>query len=433
MTRYDYDGFGRLEKTTRPDGNTTAITREWAVSGNQLYYAKDVTGGQPEKRVYFDALGRTLKTGVAGFDGVLVYTENLYDNNGRLWKTSEPYTGTATHYTVYDYLDDGRMDKITRPTGVIDDYIYTPNSTETKISSSNGMWKTTQTDGCGALIMAKDASGRIDYTYYAYGGVKNISYGGNSISMTYDAYGRQETLSDPDAGTVNYTWNAFGELTNQTDARNNSYNMFYDKLGRITEKKLGTTTVAGYTYDTAPGKGIGQPASVQGDNNITYSYEYDNLGRPVKKTENIQGRSFTIETGYNSHSQMNQVKYPGTAAYTVDNLYQNGYISNVKGTYTTTEDIFNATGYNQRGQVTGYTLGNGLSTTRGYDDFGFPTTIQTPGIQNLEYEFDTQTGNLNWRKDVAKTLQEDFLIVNVSRKSLTTFLSASGRISMLLN
>ncbi len=384
-------------------------------------YGTEMMRQQPEKRVYFDALGRTLKTGVAGFEGTLVYTQNLYDNKGRLWKTSEPYTGTATHYTVYDYLDDGRMEKITRPNGVIDDYIYTPNSTETKISSSNGMWKTTQTDGSGALIMAKDAGGQIDYTYYAHGGVKNISYGGNSINMTYDAYGRQETLSDPDAGTVNYTYNAFGELTNQTDARNNSYNMFYDKLGRITVKKLGTTTVADYTYDNAPGKGIGQLASVQGENNITYSYEYDNLGRPVKKTENIQGQSFTIETGYNGYSQVSQVKYPGTAAYTVDNIYQNGYISNVKGTYTTTDDIFTATGYNQRGQVTGYTLGNGLSTTRGYDDFGFPNTIQTPGIQNLAYQFDTQTGNLNWRKDVAKVLQEDFTYDNLVKNRLETW------------
>jgi hypothetical protein len=44
-------------------------------------------------------------------------------------------------------------------------------------------------------------------------------------------------------------------------------------------------------------------------------------------------------------SKVSQVKYPGTAAYTVDNLYQNGYISNVKGTYTTTDNIFTATGY----------------------------------------------------------------------------------------
>ena len=98
----------------------------------------------------------------------------------------------------------------------------------------------------------------------------------------------------------------------------------------------------------------------------------------------------------------------------------------MKGTYTTTDDIFTATSYNQRGQVTGYALGNGLSTTRGYDDFGFPTTIQTPGIQNLEYQFDTQTGNLNWRKDVAKTLQESFTYDNLMKNRLETWQVGSG-------
>ena len=98
----------------------------------------------------------------------------------------------------------------------------------------------------------------------------------------------------------------------------------------------------------------------------------------------------------------------------------------MKGTYTTTEDIFTATGYNQRGQVTGYTLGNGLSTTRGYDDFGFPTTIQTPGIQDLAYQFDTQTGNLNWRKDVAKTLQEDFTYDNLMKNRLESWQVNTG-------
>ncbi len=98
----------------------------------------------------------------------------------------------------------------------------------------------------------------------------------------------------------------------------------------------------------------------------------------------------------------------------------------MKGTYTTTDDIFTATGYNQRGQVTGYALGNGLSTTRGYDDFGFPTTIQTPGIQNLAYQFNIQTGNLDRREDVAKVLQEDFTYDNLLKNRLETWQVNTG-------
>ena len=92
--------------------------------------------------------------------------------------------------------------------------------------------------------MAKDAGGQINYTHFAHGGIKNIIFDGNTTSMTYDVYGRQTSLADPDAGNITYTYNAFGELTSQTDAIGITYNMEYDKLGRLDVKKLWTTTVA---------------------------------------------------------------------------------------------------------------------------------------------------------------------------------------------
>ena len=86
-----------------------------------------------------------------------------------------------------------------------------------------------------------------------------------------------------------------------------------------------------------------------------------------------------------------------------------------------TANIFTANGYNKRGQPTGFTLGNGLTATLGYDDYGFPTSISIPGIQKLEYEFDTLTGNLNLRKDVAKGLQENFTYDNLLKNRLETW------------
>jgi RHS repeat-associated protein len=416
ITTNYYDGFGRLENIHRPDGNTTEITRHWNIAGNQLYYTQKITSGQPEQRTYYDVLGRNIKSGAAGFDGTMVYTENIYDAKGQLWKTSEPFKTTATQYTVYEYLNNGRLNKITYPTGVTRTYSYPAGSTKTTQTSSNGTWKTTEKDGTGALTMAKDAAGEIDYTYFAHGGIKNIIFDGNTTAMGYDDYGRQTSLTDPDAGNITYTYNAFGELTGQTDAKGNSYSMEYDKLGRIKTKKLGATTVADYTYDNAPGKAIGLLAKIEGDNNITYTYEYDNLARPVKKTENIQGTTFNIETGYNSHSQINKVVYP--KGYIVENMYQNGYISSVTGINQNSVNIYTATGYNTRGQITGYNLGNGKTTTKSYNGYGFLTGIATPGIQNLQYNFNTQTGNLNWRKDAAKNITENFTYDNLMKNRL---------------
>ena len=83
--------------------------------------------------------------------------------------------------------------------------------------------------------------------------------------------------------------------------------------------------------------------------------------------------------------------------------------------------LFNAKTCNNRGQITGYSLGNQLTTTRGYNDFGMPTLISTPGIQNLQYDFDILTGNLNSREDVLKGLQEVFTYDPTLKNRLETW------------
>lgn len=420
ITTHTYDGFGRPETIIYPDGNTTVLTRHWNISGKQLFFTKEITGGQPEKRVYYDVLARKCKTAQAGFDGNLICSDIIYNTKGEQWKVSEPHpeTSSASQHTLYDYYTNGRLNKITYPSGATDTWTYTEKSTKSTVTNSNGTYKTTETDGTGALTMAKDPAGEITYNYFAHGGIKDINHGGNTIEMTYDDYARQTSLKDPNAGTISYIYNAFGELTQQTDARGNTYNMEYDKLGRLDVKKLGTTIVADYTYDNAPGKAIGFLASLSGDKNITYTYEYDNLSRLIKKTENIDGRIFSIETGYNSKSQVSQIKYPGSTQYIVDNLYQNGYISSVTGTGQNSTTIYTANQYNTRGQLMQYTLGNSKVTTKSYSEYGLLTGISTPGIQNLTYEFNPQTGNLNWRKDAAKIIQENFTYDNLLKNRL---------------
>ena len=69
---------------------------------------------------------------------------------------------------------------------------------------------------------------------------------------------------------------------------------------------------------------------------------------------------------------------------------------------------------------------NGLTATLGYDNYGMPASASIPGIQNLEYEFDTLTGNLNRRKDVAQGLQENFTYDNLMKNRLETWQVNTG-------
>ncbi|PIQ30533.1 MAG: hypothetical protein COW63_09675 [Bacteroidetes bacterium CG18_big_fil_WC_8_21_14_2_50_41_14] len=73
--------------------------------------------------------------------------------------------------------------------------------------------------------------------------------------------------------------------------------------------------------------------------------------------------------------------------------------------------LWELTDVNARGHVTQFQLGNSLLTTKGYDDYGFPTTIYTDrGVQDLEYDFNSNSGNLIWRQATVsgQTLKENF-------------------------
>ncbi|MFW5872658.1 MAG: hypothetical protein ACOCVN_01595 [bacterium] len=86
-----------------------------------------------------------------------------------------------------------------------------------------------------------------------------------------------------------------------------------------------------------------------------------------------------------------------------------------------TSNIFSAGGYNKWGRITGYSLGNGLTATLGYDEFGFPASAQIPGVQNMEYKFDELTGNLLSRKDILNAAQDTFNYDNLMKNRLETW------------
>lgn len=78
------------------------------------------------------------------------------------------------------------------------------------------------------------------------------------------------SFNDPDAGIITYDYNAFGELITQTDAVN-SYEISYDRLGRI-DYKNGPEGTYDYAYN-ATGNGKGLLNKITGPNNICDSYE----------------------------------------------------------------------------------------------------------------------------------------------------------------
>ena len=64
-----------------------------------------------------------------------------------------------------------------------------------------------------------------------------------SINATYNDFGHRLTVSDPDRGTWQFTYNGFGEVKTQKDARleQTTLTLLLDKLGRVTNHETAGT------------------------------------------------------------------------------------------------------------------------------------------------------------------------------------------------
>ncbi|MEK6687174.1 MAG: DUF6443 domain-containing protein, partial [Gemmatimonadota bacterium] len=71
------------------------------------------------KEIYFDGLGRTIKTRSEGPDRKVIAQRTLYDNRGQVSYASLPYfEGIDTErWTYFEYDPIGRVKKITNPDG----------------------------------------------------------------------------------------------------------------------------------------------------------------------------------------------------------------------------------------------------------------------------------------------------------------------------
>lgn len=244
-----------------------------------------------------DGLGHTIETQLTsdpdGTDTVLT----SYDGEGHVFTKTNPFRGatppvgtTSTFY--YDAL--GRPIETQEPDGNVLQWCYsgvasTPAvancskqlgsvTTGTWIDSSDekgNHWQRT-TDALGRLTEVLEPSGsaqtpsmETDYSYDAlsnlisvtqWGGASGSS-GARTRSFSYDSLSRLLSATNPETGTVAYTFDANGNVSAKTDARGVVTNFGYDALGRLLSKTY-TGAPAGtmancYQYDTAA-NGVGR-------------------------------------------------------------------------------------------------------------------------------------------------------------------------------
>jgi RHS repeat-associated protein len=243
---------------------------------------------------------------------------------------------------------------------------------------------------------------------------------GNVITNTFDLRGCKTASSDPDMGDWTYSYDVLSELTSQVDAKIQTTSLYYDLLGRPTQRVESGLT-SNWVYDTAT-DGIGQPTSActgsgcsTPSNATTFrAYTYDSLGRPSTLGLTVAGSTYTYTTTYDANGSVSTVTYPSgfVAEYDYTSL---GYLADIED-HTTDATIWTANSADAELHLTQATAGNNVVTTNAFAastgrllNICASTTGGTcnGNVANLSYSWDA-IGNLTDRADTYEGYTEEF-------------------------
>ena len=122
--------------------------------------------------------------------------------------------------------------------------------------------------------------------------------------FSYDGLSRLLSATNPESGTVNYSYDANSNFSTKQDARSISTTFTYDAINRVTLKDYSDTTPdVSYSYDSAT-KGVGRLVST------TIYSSYDALGRLLTYNQQTQTNTYARSSTYSKAGLMTDKGYP---------------------------------------------------------------------------------------------------------------------------
>lgn len=420
-TTNSYDGLGNLIQSGTPIAKTVSTTG-WA-SGmadapeRSVYFSCTQTTGAPYKIEFYDCLGRILRSVTQSFGNKKVVIDYVYDNQGRLTKTSEPYfSGSQVYWNSKQYDRIGRLVSETDASGNTSSMAY--SGLKTISTDALGCTITRNLDVYGNVVSAIDNDGtEIRYSYDVEGNCTKVICGDKEIEIKYDILGNRTRLDDPELGVSTSEYNSFGELIKKTDPYGTTA-FTYDAEGRVTTESHDDSTIQ-TTYDTEWKGAVSEVSVIDTSLSIMkyagIRYKYDAYGRITEQTTSINRTSFTSSMSYNDRNLVDVLTYP--TGVSVRNSYDESGLLKSVADCNSGLVYWELLSLDARGQVEKEKYGNGVVTTTTHDlKRGLTSGISAPGIQNWSYTFDA-VGNLKSRKDMTRNLEESFIYDSLHRLS----------------
>lgn len=483
-TKTEYDALLRPTKTYG-DGTFTIPETQTVYNDDQLWIKvrKQIDANNwDEATTFSDSLGRTVKTQSKDSQGD-VFVETQYDFLGRVTATSNPYRQGDTKYWSkprYDELSravesfapaqSGQTGAslgvteygISTMAGYVGTIVTTTDAAGKKGRSfTNALGQLIRVDepdyaggltavpqgspnpsptpnvsptpydpppscsvpGLGCLTETDYPSYATLYKYDERGNLKEVNQGAQTRTFTYDSFSRIRSATNPESGTVSYTYDVLGNLKTKRDARGIKTIYDYDKANRITNRcyrvigtgALGATTCASagsetiepntpdvsYFYDgkglpnqQAPNYAKGKLTKISSAASETLYTNFDDHGRILTHQQIIDGRIYSTSYKYNFAGALAEETYP--SGKIVRNFYDtDGDLSQVVKNGKTYASDFS---YTVAGAIQRMRLGNGNWESAVYNERLQLTQIglgnapnNTTNLWKVNYEY----GELN--------------------------------------
>ncbi|MES2654048.1 MAG: SpvB/TcaC N-terminal domain-containing protein [Bacteroidota bacterium] len=433
-TTYEYDDWGKLIKTTYPNGNIEDIVYAWASTNtlNIYYYVTKSNSLGNMSWDYYDALDNKIMAKKKGFKGKVATKNWNYNADNMLVNESNWFDATSSstmamskRLTEYSYDKYKRIETKQYSGTLISTYIYDYGTTKTTVKDGKNRQKYTILNATGLLETANDNGGTISYKYGSHNKLIETTTNGTIISIDYNVQLNKISMNDPNTGTILYDYNAFGDLIGQKDAKNNMYYFKYDELGRLVQK-WGGNDVYEYTfYSTVGVASLNQiqkeEFKTSGTSKHKKEYEYNSLGSLQTVVETLPIDVYTTSYDYDAYQRIDKITYPTAIEITYG---YDGY-NNLEAILQEGTAIWTKNSEDIDGKMTSETYGNDITTTYSFDSYrqlssinSASNTLASVVAFNANYNFEIETGNLLSRQYDGIT-NEEFSYDNLDRLTRT--------------
>lgn len=392
---YTYDGKGNVLSVTDPIGNQQTFTwneknkllTQTNAEGETTTYDYDAKGNltsvfQPNGNVlqyFYDRLDRVEQLS----DNMGLIAKYTYDGNGNQLTITDGLDRTMTY--TYDALN--RRISEALPSDATTKYEYDGNSNLLTVTDAKGNATTYTYSSLNLQLSHTDAlNAKTQFEYDANGNlIKAIDAKGNATTYAYDALNQNTVITFANGLSLQYTYDELGRIVASKDRAGREFKYAYNPLGNLLTKTYPDGTTDRYTYD-----GISRMLSAI-NKDATVNFTYDRAGRLLSETLNGKVTDYSYDVAAGKRT----LTYP-SGMKVVEQLNARDLITSIlqNGEEVVTMD------YNAAGQKTTQGYANGITTTYGYNENGWLSSIVAGhDIMNLQMTYDP-IGNMTERKDM---------------------------------